>query len=137
MYKMSHFSSRHFSSRRFFPPAISHYIYVGLASIVIAHLKTHICNLITLSHGFHRSTNPQGGGGALCLELPLPAGLLCPCRLDAESRRRACSSCTSRCGAPDVHHEPLLLRAHAGAAEESQIASRLFPYLGSLLRGSA
>src|SRR3954464_11178031 len=136
--------SRHFC-RHFFPPvhpfsylpAISHYIYVGLASIVIAHLYTHICNLIILSYDFHRSTNYKGGGGALRLELPLPAGLLCPRRLDAERRRRAGSSCPSRCGASDGHHEPLLLRAHAGAAEESQMASRLFPDLESLLRGSA
>ncbi len=40
------------------------------------------------------------------LELPLPAGLLCPRRLDAECRRRAGSSCPSRCGASDGHHEP-------------------------------
>src|SRR3954467_12478188 len=118
-------------SRQFFPPV--HYIYICRVGLH-CHCTSHICNVITLSHGFHRSTNPQGGGGALRLELPLPAGLLCPRRLDTERRGRAGSSCPSRCGALDSHHEPLLLRAHAGAAEESQMASRLFPYLGSLLR---
>ena len=66
------------------------------------------------------------------LELPLPAGLPRPDRLVAERRRRTGPSSPSRCGARDGHHEPLLLRAHARAAEESPVASRLQPDLGKL-----
>jgi hypothetical protein len=45
-------------------------------------------NHITLSYGFHRISNPPGGGGTFCLKLPLPVGLPRPHRLDAERRRR-------------------------------------------------
>jgi hypothetical protein len=58
-------------------------------------------------------------------------------KLDAERRRRTGPSCPSRCGAPDGHHEPLLLRAHARVAEESPVASRLQPDMGRLLHQSA
>jgi hypothetical protein len=73
----------------------------------------------------------------LRLKLPLPAGLPRPHRLDAERWRRTGPSCPCRCGAPDGHHEPLLLWAHARAAEESLVVSRLQPNLGRLLHQSA
>ncbi|KAK1681901.1 hypothetical protein QYE76_042749 [Lolium multiflorum] len=53
----------------------------GMTTVDFKNLGLISANLIILSHGFHHISNPPGGGGALCLELPLPAGLPRPNRL--------------------------------------------------------
>jgi hypothetical protein len=86
---------------------------------------SHLYNLSSLSHGFHRThSNLPAGGGALRLELPLTTGLPHPSRLEPKRRRRAGPSRLSGYCAKGGHHEPLLPRPHAGAADESPMASR-------------
>ena len=95
---------------RFPPPSSRHF------SLYICRLGRHwhitsklISATSSLSHGFHRThSNLPAGGGALRLELPLPARLHRPCRLVPERRRSAGPSCPSRYGASGGHHEPLL-----------------------------
>ncbi|KAK1620864.1 hypothetical protein QYE76_026381 [Lolium multiflorum] len=81
----------------------------GMTTVDFKNLGLISANLIILSHGFHRISNPREAEALGTL----PAGLPRPDRLVAKRRRRTGPSSPSRCGARDGHHEPLLLRAHA------------------------